>query len=511
MPFGMTQPGIVQPPMSQIQPWAVSSNAPSLMQAQPIQGGGLINTASNYGYPLTSGLMGAMQPPQSGGTALGNQGGTDWTQVALQMAGNPHAGPYAPVSVPNAAMGAPGAPGSGGGGSFGSTLGGLLTAAAQNPNIVKQLGQAAGNIGKLFGSGSALPTTGSGTYGTGGTALNYTTDQYGVPTGLTSGNTGGGLLSYSTDQYGVPTNFTDPSSTYNPYTDPNGTGAFSDSSLFDTSGTGPSFSPAGGEAANTGLSDSGSSGGGLSFSGALGDANSALSIYNGLKSGTATGDIGAGLAAANLAKNTGLIAPSTGVGGGLGAAGGLLSMYNGLHQGGVVGDTQAALGAAQTYAGASALDTAAGGTGLAGGSAIGAYAGPIGLALAPALYGMSQPTVQENSTWYNNFGNNVGAGLGPNATVQQKLLAATTLQQLGLDGINSGPAIGIGSSGTGVNMGRLMQTLAPYGITSFAQAQQIANQLINSIPAGAMPGQGVNQFGTTTVGRGNTLGLVHVA
>ena len=127
----------------------------------------------------------------------------------------------------------------------------------------------------------------------------------------------------------------------------------------------------------------------------------------------------------------------------------------------------------------------------AGGSdaaASGAATGSLGLGLlgvaatvAPALYGASQPGSALGSTWYNNFGNTIGAGLGPNATTQQKLLAASQLNQLGLMQSN-GTGGGTGfSTASNFNMERLMQTLAPYGITNLQQANALANQLYGSI------------------------------
>src|SRR5579859_333632 len=111
-----------------------------MAHTQPMQVGGLINTASNFGYPLSSGLMGAIAPNQ----------GTDWSQVALQMAGNPHAGPFAPVSVPGPAQGAPGASiPSGGGGGLGQGLLGAMLGAVKNPSVVSNVGNA---IKGLWGS-----------------------------------------------------------------------------------------------------------------------------------------------------------------------------------------------------------------------------------------------------------------------------------------------------------------------------------------------------------------------
>lgn len=70
------------------------------MTATPYMGApqptGLLGAASGFGYPLTSGLLGAISNAGGVGPFTQSVSGTpNWTQVALQMAGNPHAGPYA--------------------------------------------------------------------------------------------------------------------------------------------------------------------------------------------------------------------------------------------------------------------------------------------------------------------------------------------------------------------------------------------------------------------------------
>lgn len=134
----------------------VSPGVASWVQ-QPAQSP-LINAASGYSYPLTSGLM----------TGLGSApaGGTNWSQVALNMAGNPKAGPLAAVGTPNAAMGAPGAGSSSSGSSLGKTMGGLLTALATNPSLAKTAGNTVSNIAKgLMGSPAASPVSAAGPTG----------------------------------------------------------------------------------------------------------------------------------------------------------------------------------------------------------------------------------------------------------------------------------------------------------------------------------------------------------
>jgi hypothetical protein len=72
--------------------------------------------------------------------------------------------------------------------------------------------------------------------------------------------------------------------------------------------------------------------------------------------------------------------------------------------------------------------------------------------------------------------------------------------------------VGQGNSGLSTdnnfNMQRALQVLAPYGVTTIAQAQQLANNLLNSIPPGQMPGQAVGRGGESTVGVGNMSGYI---
>jgi hypothetical protein len=143
-----------------------------------------------------------------------------------------------------------------------------------------------------------------------------------------------------------------------------------------------------------------------------------------------------------------------------------------------------------------------------------AAAGSLGLGLAGAAavlgvaaYGASKPGTSLGSTWYNNLGSNVGAGMSQNATVPQKLQAVTALQT-----IASMANVGQGNSGLSTDNNfdtqRALQMLAPYGVTTIAQAQQLANNLLNSIPPGQMPGQSVGRGGESTVGVGNMSGYI---
>lgn len=97
--------------------------------------GGLLNTGSNYSFPLTSGLLSAL--PQ-GSLGSSPPGVPNYSAMALQMAGNPRAGALAPVPIPSG-LGVPGASIPGGGGSGQGVLGGLLGAMVQNPGIAKSL------------------------------------------------------------------------------------------------------------------------------------------------------------------------------------------------------------------------------------------------------------------------------------------------------------------------------------------------------------------------------------
>jgi len=127
------------------------------MGPQYIQGG-LLGTAQNYGYPMTSGLLGALTQSQA----------PDYTQQALQLAGNPHAGPYSTAGnlvQPGSSMPG-GVPGSSG---ASSVAGGLLGTLAKNPALVKS---GANLVSGLFGNGL-------GAYGSGAAANGAVTSALG--------------------------------------------------------------------------------------------------------------------------------------------------------------------------------------------------------------------------------------------------------------------------------------------------------------------------------------------
>lgn len=201
----------------------------------------------------------------------------------------------------------------------------------------------------------------------------------------------------------------------------------------------------------------------------------------------------------------------TGIGAGAGAGAGAAVSADLA----TAGATTAAETGATAYGVDLAAETATAESGAAAGAgSVAAAVAPYAAALAPiavAAYGASKPGTQLSSTWYNNFGNTISAGLSPQATVQQKLLAASQLDQLGLLQL-AGTGGGTGfSTATDFNMGRLMDVLSQYGINNLQEAQALATQLYSSISAGQMPGQSANQFGTTTVGVGNMGDLVKVA
>lgn len=120
----------------------------------------LVNTASSYPYPATSGLLGALSAPA---------GTPDYSQMALQMAqgggSNPGGGLYPSVGAPNANTGGlypsvpvppttPGSVPSSGGGGATAAIGGLLAAVARNPGLLKGVTSAGKGLMSLLGYGS---------------------------------------------------------------------------------------------------------------------------------------------------------------------------------------------------------------------------------------------------------------------------------------------------------------------------------------------------------------------
>ena len=121
----------------------------------------LLGAADNYSFPMTSGLLGSLSQQQP----------TDWTQVALQLAGNPHAGPYANAQGLPSSSGSPlPSAGSTSGGSPGAQIaGGLLGTLEKNPSLVKNgvnaiEGLLGGGLG-AYGSGAAADAAVTGALG----------------------------------------------------------------------------------------------------------------------------------------------------------------------------------------------------------------------------------------------------------------------------------------------------------------------------------------------------------
>lgn len=128
----------------------------------------------------------------------------------------------------------------------------------------------------------------------------------------------------------------------------------------------------------------------------MGDA---LGIYNGISSGTATGDASAAINAGKLLNQTGAFGGSTAaVGSGLGVAGAGLGVYGGIQQGGAYGYASAADNAAQAGAAAGVLP-----------AAVGAWASGIGGILGTA-YTASQPAVQLMPSYWNGVGQTLSGG-----------------------------------------------------------------------------------------------------
>jgi hypothetical protein len=141
---GSVRPMLQTPPSGGL--LGALNQASSVNQTSP-----LINTAQNYNYPLTNSLLGSIA-----------QGSPDYTQTALQLAGNPHAGPYATNlgTVPPATGLSSAGSTSGGGGTAGSLLG-ILGSLAKGYNggggssSSSSLGSSVGSaLNKLFGNGS---------------------------------------------------------------------------------------------------------------------------------------------------------------------------------------------------------------------------------------------------------------------------------------------------------------------------------------------------------------------
>jgi hypothetical protein len=237
------------------------------------------------------------------------------------------------------------------------------------------------------------------------------------------------------------------------------------------------------------------------MAGITADTNSALTAQDAANAGGSLAESagGAGTAAA-AADQAGLFGTGAATGGGTAATTGSYADYlSNLAQTGYASNTGVAgsIAASDTTGGGAAAASDAAGAGSLGLGLAGA-----GAVLGVAAYGASKPGTQLGTQWYNTIGNNVGAGLSQNATVAQKLQAVTALQTVA-SMANTGQGHSGLSTDNNFDTQRALQVLAPYGVTTVAQAQQLMNQILNSIPPGQMPGQSANRFGTTTVGVGN--------
>ena len=250
-----------------------------------------------------------------------------------------------------------------GGGSGGGLLNGLLGLSGQggsNGALGQIGGMAAGGIGKvfnaLFGGGGS----------SGGPSLNY--NLTGPGTGyLNNGNvdyTGGfnnGLGNLDLNMFGD-------------YNTPTSDNFNNMNSGFDSSGLGggfdnfTNFNGAGGQAANQTSTNTPSNLGG--------DIQDVGGIYQGLSSGTPTGDVAAALDLGKLGVNNGAFGNNTAsAANALGYLGNGLGAYTGLAQGGVLGDTAAASNIGQAAARAGMFGSSSG----AIGGALGKVAPLLGL------------------------------------------------------------------------------------------------------------------------------------
>lgn len=122
-----------------------------------MSGPGLIGggAAQGYGYPMANGLLAAMSAPQPGAT--------NWTNVALNLAGNPHAGPYAAsdgalpsgFSATSAPVGTSGSSSPSGGTQI---LGSVIGALSKDPSLLQN---GVSTLENLFGG--SVPTGMAGT------------------------------------------------------------------------------------------------------------------------------------------------------------------------------------------------------------------------------------------------------------------------------------------------------------------------------------------------------------
>lgn len=187
---------------------------------------------------------------------------------------------------------------------------------------------------------------------------------------------------------------------------------------------GTNFNAAGGEAANQNLQNIGVDNVELnpSASQSINSANSAgntagsylggLADVGGLLSGIAKGGVsggaGAALSAGKLYND--VIGHNGAFGGALGNIGGALSVYNGLSSGTPAGYTQAALSGTQLAASSGALTAM--GASPATSAAIGSAAGALGLFAMPVIMGMTSNATDPNANYIKNMQAGISAPKG---------------------------------------------------------------------------------------------------
>jgi len=257
--------------------------------------GGLLGAAQGYSYPLTSGLLGAIG--SAGGVAPFAQqvGGAPnyWTQQALSLAGNPHAGPYANAPALGTTSGS-GTPTGSYPVSTGSQLEGSLLGIAKNiasPN--SPAGQAirgllspnlsstsAVNLAANASADSGAATSAVGSQ-LGNVASDGTAAQVAAANQAALAATDGGSLGASAGLLSNP----DALAAAGDYTGAAGAAAAQQLGNAANDGTGAAVQASNDAALNA--TDGGAAGAGAGYSGALGDASTALgalgaaySLYN---------------------------------------------------------------------------------------------------------------------------------------------------------------------------------------------------------------------------------------
>lgn len=231
-------------------------------------GSGLLDAAQSYRYPLTTGLLGALTQSQT------PQPAADWSLVALQLAGNPHAGPYANAPGFQAASG-PSA-GQTSGGSTGAQIVGGLLGALKNPQVAKGVGNAVNGL-----LGPSLSSADAATWASGAPANSAVASQLGnvandgtasavraANDAALAGTAAGANLS-SLDNFG--------------------SGAAANGAVASELGNVANDGTAASVQASNDASLNATNGGSAGAASALGAAGDAYGIYSGVKSGTPQG------------------------------------------------------------------------------------------------------------------------------------------------------------------------------------------------------------------------------